>query len=336
MSDFLSFESDERTEEIDSHEATKELRKNLAEINDPTGDSLTRLHNEIISFCENLELSEEYLEKRSHVVSEVSTIAKSLWGTEVQTHMFGSQATGTATETSDIDLAILGCACSSSADDTVDTLVTLADKFKEKGFASYLEIIPNAKVPIIKMDHKESGISLDICCNETTGLQGASAIISLSKDFPAYKYLILVLKVFLSRRKLHETYSGGIGSFVLSMMVISFLQQRQRVHHAITAQSWNLGSLLMDFLNLYGCTFNYNRVVISVRDGGTYLSKHPAGINKPLVLSIENPMDPDSQYLGENSFLIPKIRRSFEHALQVLTISMAKNSSSKALLANIL
>ena len=332
---FLEFSTGSIVPSTEVQSASRDLEKNLLEINDPShGGPLTRLHNEIISFCENLAPSAEDLKTRDEVVAEISDVAKSLWGEGVQTHMFGSQMTGTATKTSDVDLTILGCDC--PADDTIDALVALADEIKKRDLASYMEIIPGAKVPIIKMDHKKSGISLDICCNEATGIQGASVVASLSEDFPPFKYLTLVLKAFLAQRQLHETYSGGIGSFVLSLMVISFLQQRLRVHQTITPQSWNLGSLLLDFLNLYGCTLNYNRCVISIRSGGKYLSKSPGGMNKQLVLSIENPMEPDGPYIGENSFLIPKIRRSFEHSLQLLTIALAKNSSSKSILATIL
>lgn len=336
MGDFLQFSpSAKETVFTAVQSASRELQKNLAEINDPAnGAPLTRLHNEIISFCENVAPSAEDVNTRDEVVAEISEIAKSLWGEEVQTHIFGSQATGTATKTSDVDLTILGCDC--PVDDTINALVAIADEIKNRDLASYLEIIPGAKVPIIKMDHKKSGLSLDICCNEATGIQGASVISSLSKDFPPFKYLMLVLKAFLAQRQLHETYSGGIGSFVLSVMVISFLQQRQRVQQTTAPQSWNLGSLLLDFLNLYGCTINYNKCVLSIRSGGKYISKSAGGMNKQPVLSIENPMDPDGQYIGENSFLIPKIRRSFEHSLQLITIALAKNSSSKAILATIL
>lgn len=80
-----------------------------------------------------------------------------------------------------------------------------------------------------------------------------------------------------AQRKLNETYGGGIGSFVLSNMVISFLQMRQRLFVAEgkreDAVSNNLGALLIEFLNLYGNTFNYRDVGISILDGGKYFDK---------------------------------------------------------------
>ena len=37
--------------------------------------------------------------------------------------------------------------------------------------------------------------------------------------------------------------------------------------------SWNLGSLLVEFFYLYGISFNYGDVGISIRDGGSYFLK---------------------------------------------------------------
>ena len=314
----------------------KGRRKNLAEINDPCSAPLIRLHNEILSFCDKQALTEKEKTLRYGVVTEMESICRELWGDLVQVHMFGSQATGTANKFSDIDLTVLGCDC--PVDDTTSALVAIADIIKERDLATYLEIIPNAKVPIIKMDHKASGLSLDICCNETSGIEAASLVLAFSEDYAPFKYLTMVMKSYLARRHLHETYSGGIGSFVLAAMVISFIQQRHRIHASIVNQSWNLGSLLLDFLDLYGCTLNYNKVVLSLRDGGSYLMKPTPDHNQSLspVLSIENPMDPAAPYIAENSFLMPKIRRAFEQSLQVLTIRLADNDEGKSLLSSIL
>ena len=84
---------------------------------------------------------------------------------------------------------------------------------------------------------------------------------------------------------MNETYSGGIGSFVLTLMIVSFLQMKQRqcaprpVHPdtgastSLPEPSWNLGTLLLEFLHLYGVTFNYFSTGISLPDGGSYLVK---------------------------------------------------------------
>lgn len=97
---------------------------------------------------------------------------------------------------------------------------------------------------------------------------------------------------------MNETYSGGIGSFVLTLMIVSFLQMKQRncALSAMSAQisaglleigvsssnsagaslpvpSWNLGTLLLEFFQLYGMSFNYFSAGISITDGGSLLAK---------------------------------------------------------------
>jgi non-canonical poly(A) RNA polymerase PAPD5/7 len=85
---------------------------------------------------------------------------------------------------------------------------------------------------------------------------------------------------------MNETYSGGIGSFLLTLMIVSFLQMKQRqsakrpssqpdtgLPASLPEPSWNLGTLLLEFFQLYGVTFNYFSAGISIPDGGSYLTK---------------------------------------------------------------
>lgn len=44
--------------------------------------------------------------------------------------------------------------------------------------------------------------------------------------YPVLPYLIFVLKQFLLQRDLNEVFTGGISSYSLILMVISFLQVR--------------------------------------------------------------------------------------------------------------
>ena len=45
-------------------------------------------------------------------------------------------------------------------------------------------------------------------------------------DFPNLKYLVLVLKQFLLQRDLNEVFTGGISSYSLILMTVSFMQVR--------------------------------------------------------------------------------------------------------------
>ncbi len=73
---------------------------------------------------------------------------------------------------------------------------------------------------------------------------------------------------------MNETYTGGVGSFLLCSMVVSFLQHKQKTsYYSDLFPSWNLGTLLLEFLQLYGVTFNYYFTGLSVKDDGKYFPK---------------------------------------------------------------
>jgi len=44
------------------------------------------------------------------------------------------------------------------------------------------------------------------------------------QEFPALPYLVLVLKQFLNQRDLNDVYSGGLGSYSLILLIVSFFQ----------------------------------------------------------------------------------------------------------------
>ena len=44
------------------------------------------------------------------------------------------------------------------------------------------------------------------------------------EDYPILKYLVLVLKQFLLQRDLNEVFTGGISSYSLILLTVSFLQ----------------------------------------------------------------------------------------------------------------
>lgn len=291
---------------------------------------LVRMHNEIMDLNFLITPTPEELESRRNIVTEVESLVRKLWPTS-RIEVFGSLKTSLMTPMSDIDITVLDAPSSIHA---LESLEILAETIKYSFIASYVEVIASAKFPIVKFDHKLSGISVDICINNSSGLDTGELMNTYLVQYPHLRPLVMVLKLFLSQRKLHDTYSGGIGSFALCNMVISFLQQRQRLHLSSKLDlSWNLACLLLDFLELYGKSFNYITTGISIVNDGYYFNKKDRGdewfaSSKPYTLSIENP-DPaviPPVDIGKNSFMIAKVRRAFEHAHQVMTSIL--NSSS--------
>ena len=71
------------------------------------------------------------------------------------------------------------------------------------------------------MHLKDADLDADICFDQPGGLKMATLIKTMLDVVPALRPIILVLKYFLVQRELNETYRGGIGSFMLQLMVIA-------------------------------------------------------------------------------------------------------------------
>ena len=69
---------------------------------------------------------------------------------------------------------------------------------------------------------------MDISINMFNGIRALDTVNHLCHSVGAYaaRALIVTVKSFLSQRGLNEVYTGGLGSYSVICMVISFLQVR--------------------------------------------------------------------------------------------------------------
>lgn len=285
-------------------------------------DPLLQLHEEIIDFYDYMQPSAKDLFDRQDVIQRVKNISNELW-TEAQIQVFGSFETGLWLPNSDIDIVIL----TGTNDDIPDLINAFAFKVCSVGMASEMDRILGAKVPILKMKDRKTGIYLDISFNLENGLQGISVVKEYLDRYPEAKYIITVIKYFLKQRGLNDTYSGGIGSFLLFCMVVSSLQ-----HHAAHRQDrkyynrYTLAHYLVHFFKLYGDEFNYEVVGISIKGEGSYFKKNSRNWyyqEKPGYLSVECPQNLDVD-LGKNSFAIDLVKKAFSHAYKLLCAQSKK------------
>lgn len=135
-------------------------------------------------------------------------------------------------------------------------------------------------------------------------------------QFPSLPKLVLVLKQFLYQRSLNEVFTGGISSYSLILMTISFLQLHPRVD--ASSDQANLGVLLIEFFELYGRYFNYISVGIRIRDGGSYVPKHTIQKQmelgyRPSILCIEDPLNPKND-IGKSSYGALNVKKAFDYA----------------------
>lgn len=135
-------------------------------------------------------------------------------------------------------------------------------------------------------------------------------------QYPSLAKLVMVLKQFLYLRDLNEVFTGGISSYSLILMTISFLQlhPREDAH----SEKANLGVLLLEFFELYGHLFNYLKVGIRIRDGGGYVQKQMIQDQmepgyRPSILCIEDPLNPKND-IGKSSYGALSVKKAFDYA----------------------
>jgi non-canonical poly(A) RNA polymerase PAPD5/7 len=284
-------------------------------------DPLLQLHEEIIDFYDYMQPSKVDLESRLDVISRMRTIATSLWPSS-QLDVFGSYETGLWLPNSDIDIVI----STTAGEEPTELINSFAHKVCLQNMASEMERILTAKVPILKMKDRATGIYLDVSFNIDNGLQGIMVVKEYLERYPEAKYIIFVVKYFLKQRGLNDTYSGGIGSFLLFCMVISALQ-----HHPAHRQDrkyysrYTLAHYLVAFFKLYGEDFNYEMVGISIKGEGRYFqkaSKNWLYSEKPGLLAVECPQTDND--LGKNSFSVELAKKAFGHAYKILCAQSKK------------
>lgn len=282
---------------------------------------ILRLHEELIDFAGFMQHTDEEVEARQKWVQTIGDTCRSLWP-DCQVRIFGSFFTGLSLPNGDVDVALLNVPCTAPV-----AMKLLADKMLERGEISWLEIIESAKVPVIKLRSQSCGLRADIVINKPDGIQTSQFIRDRCKEYPQMRLLLLFLKYFLLQRGLHETYTGGMGSYLLCNVVLHFLQRHPSQYDKRQYAATSLGHLLFDFLKYYGQEFRYDSQAISVVNGGRVLSKadriksgkgkgKSKGKGGP-TLCLESPLD-SSVDLGAACFRMAVLRNLFHHGFHCL------------------
>uniref|UniRef100_A0AAV2LV81 Terminal nucleotidyltransferase 4A n=1 Tax=Knipowitschia caucasica TaxID=637954 RepID=A0AAV2LV81_KNICA len=277
-------------------------------------EGILGLHEEITDFYKYISPQPEEEKMRLEVVDRIKTVIHNLWpSAEVQ--VFGSFSTGLYLPTSDIDLVVFG---------KWETLPlwTLEEALRKMNVAdeNSIKVLDKATVPIIKLTDSFTEVKVDISFNVKSGVKAACLIKEYKEKYPVLPYLVLVLKQFLLQRDLNEVFTGGIGSYSLFLMAVSFLQLHYR--DDVCSPNINIGVLLIEFFELYGRNFNYLKTGIRIADGGCYVAKDEVQKNmmdgyRPSMLYIEDPLQPDND-VGRSSYGAMQVKQAFDYAYVVL------------------
>jgi len=296
---------------------------------------LDRLHNEIVGFSLLMEPTEQELGRRYTMADRVRSLAKETLGDDVRVVPFGSMVTGLLMPSSDIDIIVF-----TQEEDPLIPLRLLGQAIRQAWTKelTYWDVIENTRVPLIKFTIGE--VSFDICFNQEGGPKAASMMKKFMSALPPLRPLTFVLKYFLASRELNEAYSGGVGSFFLQLLIVAFLQSRERYlrHHGRESNN-SLGVLLLQFFRFYGLEFNSCTTAISVRYDGFFFPKshgHFYNPSKPRALAFEDPIA-TTHDIGLSSFRMAVVQRSFATAYRhLLTFVTNPYESSDSILQTVL
>jgi non-canonical poly(A) RNA polymerase PAPD5/7 len=137
--------------------------------------------------------------------------------------------------TSDIDLVIVSPSISREKNAQKRILFQISGLLKSARLGTDIVVIGKARVPIVKFVTVQGGFKVDISLNMMNGIHVGKRVTQLFKEVgeePA-RSLIMVTKAFLSQRNMNEVYSGGLGSYSIICLVVSFLQVRDRGNQCV-------------------------------------------------------------------------------------------------------
>ena len=285
----------------------------------PWGSYVLYLDAEIKEFVEWMQPSAAELASFEGALERIRKSINGLWP-EAKVHVFGSFKAGLALFNSDIDVVV------EYAPEREERalLLQLKNHLLRSGLCQKLEARPHAKVPILVVEEKKSGVCMDLQFNRKSGPRAALVQAALLDTFGPLRALVLTLKAFLKTRGLNEPFSGGVGSYCLFLMVVYFLQHHHKREAELGASPrHSVFLLLREFLKFYGAAFHWAKFGISIAEGGFLFdrSRECAACAKqgpPYgTLCVESPEDPEND-AARSSFRFSEVAQAFRGALGLL------------------
>ncbi|KAI9778867.1 MAG: hypothetical protein M1839_007830 [Geoglossum umbratile] len=296
-----------------------------------TEDFGLRLHKEICDFYEYIRPQDFEQTVRADLVDELRNHVRERWS-DSDILSFGSFATGLYLPDSDMDLVMVSDSYMQGHPAVYDRrshLRLFHDFIDRRGISApgTAEIVAMAKVPLVKYVDRRTGLKIDVSFENDSGVRAVQTCLSWKTTFPAMPIIVPLIKHFLAMRGLNEVFTGGLGGYSVTCLVVSLLQNMPQVADGKFIAEQHLGEVLMEFFDLYGNLLNFSTTAIRVDRPG-YIEKKTLP-NAPYMsqekqnrLCIIDPHNPDNDLTG-GSRNIHTIRACFSEAYGTLQRRMA-------------
>eukprot|EP00922_Rhytidocystis_sp_ex-Travisia-forbesii_P002761 GHVS01004070.1.p1 GENE.GHVS01004070.1~~GHVS01004070.1.p1 ORF type:complete len:653 (+),score=145.80 GHVS01004070.1:83-2041(+) len=286
-----------------------------------------RLHEEVVQLVSWLALTPVEMLDRLRVVGRVQLVAQTLWPT-AEAVPFGSLHTGLCLPEGDIDMCIYNA--SGGRRNKLKVMASHLVKCKVASPVS-VKVVSKAKVPLVKYSDAVCAIPVDISFDSPGAAETSEFIRTNLERYPNLRPLIILNKLILLQRGLNQTYYGGVGSYLLFVMCLRFLQHIGESEGQALARNGNLGYLFLKFLHFYGCEFRYAQMGLSVLGDGSFFDKvnrRWSYKNVDSQVAAENPLDTDID-LGRSVHKMGVVANIWQEGYQMLMRECLKHNRQR-------
>lgn len=194
---------------------------------------LIRLNAEIWNFVEYIKPTPAEQAAFKAVTEGVQQCAKQ-YCPDYETEPFGSQVSGLALSTSDIDVRLydkehefsLGAPKMKLRREINAHITRLGDDFREN--PDYILVrTRQARYPLLSMLHRETGLDIQIvACNDTS--RSSKLIKEYLVELPYLYANYTLIRSMFDIRGLADVYRGGLGSYSLIMMIMAAMRSQSK------------------------------------------------------------------------------------------------------------
>ncbi|XP_028259272.1 terminal uridylyltransferase 4 [Parambassis ranga] len=195
----------------------------------PMNDRFRDILDGLCKMC-YYELSLPHMEqqKREQILASLERFIRKEYNEKAQLCLFGSSKNGFGFRDSDLDICMTleghETAEKLNCKEIIEGLAKVLKK--HTGLRNILPIT-TAKVPIVKFEHRQSGLEGDISLYNTLAQHNTRMLATYAALDPRVQFLGYTMKVFAKRCDIGDASRGSLSSYAYILMVLYFLQQRQ-------------------------------------------------------------------------------------------------------------
>ena len=312
--------------------------------------SIENFSKEILENTKKVNYNKELLFKfREKLMEKIILIITSILNenkNKFSMSKFGSYISGLSIENSDIDLMIK-LYDNSNICDIISIIIKELNTEENKKLFSKINPIYTASVPVIKLEC-ELNIDENIKnyflnyysynINEIINLKfdisffkideknknikiPSELILDFIKEninlYPCIIDIIYIMKRYLQNEKLNLSYKGGISSFSLFLLILSFIKSNKN------KLQMPIGSLLIEFLIFYSNLNFGNYIINPKKDNKNEIFEELFELNNNYLIHIKDPFS--GLNVSKSSFKVLEIQFSFSKAAKYIINSIYIN-----------